>query len=61
VPVPVANLAVLSEPLLANLVGIAESETLEFKRDTYGTSDRAKQELCKDVSALANTVGGDIV
>jgi hypothetical protein len=44
-PVPVANLAVLSESLVANLVGIAESETLEFKRDTYGTSDRAKQEL----------------
>jgi hypothetical protein len=60
-PVPVANLAALSDSLLANLVGIAESETLEFKRDTYGTSDRAKQELCKDVSALANTVGGDIV
>jgi hypothetical protein len=60
-PVPVVNLTVLSEPLLVNLIGIAESETLEFKRDTYGTSDRAKQELCKDVSALANTAGGDIV
>jgi Putative DNA-binding domain len=38
-----------------------ESQTLEFKRDLPGSSDKDKHELCKDVSALANTDGGDLV
>jgi hypothetical protein len=38
-----------------------ESLSLEFKRDLPGSSDRDKHELCKDVSALANADGGDIV
>lgn len=38
-----------------------ESQTLEFKRDIPGNSDKDKHELCKDVAALANTDGGDIV
>jgi hypothetical protein len=41
-PVPIADLSMVTEQILADLVGIAESETLEFKLDTYGTSDRAK-------------------
>jgi predicted HTH transcriptional regulator len=60
-PIPIVDLAGLTEQILGDLVGIAENETLEFKRDTYGPDDRSKQEFCKDVSALANTRGGDII
>jgi Putative DNA-binding domain len=60
-PVLIADLSKVTEQVLADLVGIAENETLEFKRDTYGIDDKARRELCKDVSALANTLGGDIV
>jgi Putative DNA-binding domain len=38
-----------------------ESQTLEFKRDPPGSSEKEKQELLKDVSALANTDGGDLI
>lgn len=38
-----------------------ESQTLEFKRELPGNSDKDKHELCKDVAALANTDGGDLV
>ena len=38
-----------------------ESPSLEFKRDAPGNSDRDKHELLKDVCALANTDGGDLV
>jgi Putative DNA-binding domain len=60
-PVPVADLGRTTEAMLQRLVGIAEDETLDFKRDSYGTNDKAKQELCKDISAMANGRGGDIV
>lgn len=39
----------------------AESQSLEFKRDLPGSADKDKHELCKDVSALANADGGDIL
>ena len=38
-----------------------ESDTLDFKRDAPGSADRDKHELAKDVSALANAGGGDLV
>jgi hypothetical protein len=38
-----------------------ESQSLEFKRDLPGHSDKDKHEICKDVAALANTDGGDLV
>jgi hypothetical protein len=38
-----------------------ENTTLEFKRDLPGGSDEAKREFLADVSALANTAGGDIL
>lgn len=41
--------------------GCPESSTLEFKRDLPGGSDREKHEICKDVTALANADGGDLV
>ena len=40
--------------------GVPESETLEFKRETYGASDAEKKELIKDVTAFANMLGGDL-
>ena len=33
---------------------------LEFKRETYGNADADKKELLKDISAFANTLGGDL-
>ena len=60
-PIPIADLSKVTEEILADLVGIAETETLEFKRESYGNDDKSKRELCKDISALANTSGGDIV
>jgi hypothetical protein len=38
-----------------------ESETLDFKRELPGNSDKEKHELLKDVCALANASGGDLV
>lgn len=38
-----------------------ESNTLDFKRELPGGLDKDKHELLKDVCALANTDGGDLV
>ena len=38
-----------------------ESQTLDFKRELPGKLDQDKHELCKDVVALANAEGGDLV
>lgn len=38
-----------------------ESGTLDFKRDLPSSSDRDKHEFLKDVCALANSGGGDLV
>lgn len=38
-----------------------ESRTLDAKRDAYGGSDNDKRELAKDLTAFANTMGGDIL
>ena len=38
-----------------------ESDTLDFKRDLPGGTEKDKQELLKDVCSLANTDGGDLV
>src|SRR5687768_14126573 len=48
---------------LAELVEgqVPEGLHLDYKRDTYGTSDADKKELLKDVSAFANVNGGHIV
>lgn len=58
-----AQLKNLSEALLAQACADRwpETLTLEFKRDLPGTGDKEKGELCKDVSAMANADGGDIV
>ena len=41
--------------------GVAESKTLEFKRDVPGRDNSAKHEFLADVCALANAAGGDII
>jgi hypothetical protein len=41
--------------------GVREDRTLEFKKDTYGANDDARAEFLADISALANTLGGDLV
>ena len=44
------------------LIGLAESQWLEFKKEPYRLADDAqKQELAKDVSAIANAEEGIIV
>lgn len=40
---------------------VQESRTLEFKRDLSIKSDADKREFLADVSAFANTIGGEIV
>lgn len=40
---------------------VPEGRDLEFKRDAIGRDDAAKKEFLKDVSALANTAGGDLI
>lgn len=41
--------------------GVPESRTVDYKRDLPGNSDSSKQEFLKDVCALANSSGGDLV
>jgi hypothetical protein len=53
----------ITESDLAELVTgqVPEGLHLDYKRDSYGTSDSDKRELLKDVSAFANANGGHIV
>jgi hypothetical protein len=46
---------------LDGLIGIAEGRRLEFKGDHYGKTDEARREFAADVSALANSAGGDLL
>src|SRR5438309_10088622 len=41
--------------------GVPEAITLEYKRDLPGTADADKREFLADVSAFANTQGGDLL
>lgn len=52
----------IDEARLRELIGASESLTLEFKRDLpQARLDQAKIELLKDVCAMANAAGGDIL
>jgi predicted HTH transcriptional regulator len=53
----------INETDIQNLIvnSISERMNLEFKRDVFGGSDEAKREILKDISALANSMGGDLV
>ena len=41
--------------------GIAESKTIEYKRELPNTCNEAKKEFLADVSSFANSEGGDIL
>ena len=41
--------------------GLREGRTLDFKRDPVGGRDEDKREFLADVSAFANTAGGDLL
>jgi hypothetical protein len=58
-----SNLDDLNEPLLQQLCKerCPESGTLDFKARLPNTSDKDKSEFLKDVCALANAEGGDLV
>lgn len=53
----------IDEVSLTALISGTASETriLEFKRDMIGGKDDEKKEFLKDISALANTMGGDVI
>ncbi len=50
----------IDEAFLQSLIRdqVAESDTLDYKRDMYGTSDGDTKELLRDISAMANNLGG---
>ncbi len=62
-PIAKHPISALTEADLQALVtgGVREDRTLEFKQDTYGASDDARVEFLADISAFANTLGGDLV
>ncbi len=39
----------------------AETQIIEYKRDTYGKAYKDYSEFLADVSSLANTSGGDLI
>ena len=41
--------------------GARETTVIDFKRQTYGNSEKHRKDFLKDISSLANTSGGDIV
>lgn len=47
------------QALVKNEVG--ERQSLEFKRDPYLTNDGGKKEMLRDISAMANAYGGEIL
>jgi predicted HTH transcriptional regulator len=57
------NLADISAADIQELIdnAVCETTTLEFKQELPGGGDDAKREFLADVSALANTSGGDLL
>lgn len=53
----------VDETTLNELVEAGATETvyLDFKRETYGSSDSDKKEILKDISSFANSLGGQLV
>lgn len=50
----------ITEADLQGLIGVSENRQLEFKAN-LGRSDDDTKEFLKDVSAMANVIGGDII
>lgn len=40
---------------------VPEGQRIEYKRDTYGSSDGDRREALKDISSFANTFGGTLL
>jgi predicted HTH transcriptional regulator len=40
---------------------VRERQTLEFKRDPYPSNDKGKREMLRDISAMANAYGGEVL
>jgi hypothetical protein len=40
---------------------LQERNTIEYKREMYGSSDDEKREMLKDISSMANNIGGYIL
>jgi schlafen family protein len=53
----------IAEDHLRRLVAAQAAESLyvEYKRETYGTSDDQRREFLADVSSFANAAGGDLI
>ncbi|MDK4728761.1 AlbA family DNA-binding domain-containing protein [Rhizobium phaseoli] len=53
----------LSEAEIQRLLdyGVVESIHLDYKRQNYETSESGRKEFLKDISSMANTLGGDLV
>ena len=56
-------LAEVTEADLQSLVvnEVRERQTLDFKRDVYPRHDEGRREMLRDVSAMANAYGGEIL
>lgn len=57
------NFDEIDESDLVGLIesGVPEGLTTEYKRNTYGASDSARNEALKDVSSFANSSGGHLL
>lgn len=57
------NFDQIDESTLRSLIeaGATESTYLEFKRDSYGSTDANKKEFLKDITSFANCLGGHLL
>jgi len=51
----------INEEDLLSLIGILESQELEFKQEPFARNDEGTRELLRDTTAFANATGGYIV
>lgn len=51
----------ITEDDLLRLIGQSEDRQMDFKRDLPGNDYDSVKEFLKDVSAMANTIGGDLI
>jgi len=43
---------------LGELIGVPESDRVEYKREAYGRTDEQTREMLRDISSFANATGG---
>jgi predicted HTH transcriptional regulator len=62
-PITRTDFDAVSEVDLDDLIQakVPEGQTIEYKRNMYGSSDADKREALKDISSFANTVGGHLI